>query len=369
MKTEKALNEKILKLTENIRKNHPELVKYLNEMPETIPLENTLEINANALTVYHDSLVSLIKEYEGRLYENVQKATKIKAASNANSDLLVELNNISLSYSYAGEGNVPILFLHGFPFDKSMWKEQIESLKNSCCVIAIDIRGFGKSKDEKTHLSIDLFAEDLVSFMDKRNIDKAIICGLSMGGFIALNAVKRFPERFEALILCDTQCIADTPEVKEKRTKTIEQIERNGADTFKDEFVKSVFHPDSLKNKTKLVESLRSVVFGNSNRTISAGLTALAERSETCSSLKDINIPTLIICGRADEVTPLAQSEFMHEQIKDSTLKIIENAGHVSNLEQPTEFNLHLLEFLISLNFARYIEPNSEPLNPKVEIK
>lgn len=367
MKTEKDLNEKILEITENIRENYPELLKNLNEMPETIPSEDNPEINAKALAVYYDSLVSLIKEYEDSHTENIQKATNIVASSNVNSDLLTELNNTSLSYSYAGEGVVPVIFLHGFPFDKSMWKEQIESLKDSCCVIAIDIRGFGKSKDEKTHLSIDLFAEDLVSFMDRRNIEKAIICGLSMGGFIALNATVRFPERFEALILCDTQCIADTPEVKEKRIETIEQIKHNGTDSFNEQFVKSVFHPNSLKNKTKLVESLRSVVFANSNRTITAGLTALAERSETCSFLGAISIPTLIICGRADEVTPLAQSEFMHEHIKDSVLKIIDNAGHVSNLEQPDEFNAHLLEFLTSLNFATYIEPNSEPLSPKVE--
>lgn len=367
MKTEKTLNEKILEITENIRENYPELLRNLNEMPETILSEDNPEINVKALTIYYDSLVSLLKKYEDSHTENVQKSTSITASANVNSDLLEELNNISLSYSYAGEGNVPVIFLHGFPFDKSMWKEQIESLKDSCCVIALDIRGFGKSKDEKTHLSIDLFAEDLVAFMDRRNIEKAIICGLSMGGFIALNAIARFPNRFEALILCDTQCIADTAKVKEKRIETIEQIKRNGADSFNEVFVKSVFHSNSLKNKTKLVESLRSVVFANSNRTITAGLTALAERSETCSFLSAINIPTLIICGRADEVTPLAQSEFMHEHIKNSILKIIDNAGHVSNLEQPNEFNTHLLEFLTSINFARYIEPNSEPLKPKVE--
>jgi len=367
MQTEKVLNEKILKITERIRDNYPELLEHLNEMPVTIGSVDNPEINAKVLALYYDSLVSLVKEFEDSHTKKVQNETSLVAPSNADFDLLTELNNISLSYSYAGEGILPVIFLHGFPFDKSMWKEQIEILKDSCCVIAIDIRGFGKSKDENTHLSIDLFAEDLVSFMDKRNIEKAVICGLSMGGFIALNAAVRFPERFEALILCDTQCIADTPEVKEKRIQTIEQIKRNGTDSFNEEFVKSVFHPNSLKNKTKLVESLRSVVFANSKRTIMAGLTALAERSETCSLLGTISIPTLIICGRADEVTPLAQSEFMHEHIKGSILKVIEDAGHVSNLEQPEEFNAHLLEFLTSSNLARYIEPNSEPLCPKVE--
>lgn len=265
-------------------------------------------------------------------------------------NLTLEVNNFQLSYDDVGEGSIPIICLHGFPFDKTMWHEQLEFLKSENRIIACDIRGFGKSTDEETYLSIDLFSEDLIAFMDALNIDKAIICGLSMGGFIALNALKRFPERFAALILCDTQCIADTVEVKGKRYKTIDEINANGVTNFNEGFIKSVFHKDSLSNKNDLVEKLSSIVFANSRHIITMGLTALAERTETCSILNDINIPTLIICGREDVVTPLAQSEFMHSAIKGSILQVIDNAGHVSNLEHPHEFNKHLLDFLTSLN-------------------
>lgn len=171
-----------------------------------------------------------------------------------------------------------------------------------------------------------------------------------MGGFIALNAVQRFPNRFEALILCDTQCIADTAEVRKKRYTIIDEIEADGVSNFNEGFVKSVFHKNSIDNKKELVKGLRSVVFSNSQHVITVGLTALAERSESCSGLNDINMPTLIICGREDEVTPLAQSEFMHTHIKGSVLRIIDNAGHVSNLEHPDEFNKHVLGFLTSLS-------------------
>ncbi len=269
-------------------------------------------------------------------------------SDNSYQNLLTEIKNVTISYNDVGEGNIPIIFLHGFPFDKSMWKGQLDSLKSSYRVIAFDIRGFGKSTEANTALSIDLFSEDLVSFMDKLNIEKAIVCGLSMGGYIALNAIKRFPERFAALILCDTQCIADTAEVKENRYKAIVQINLDGATEFNEKFIKSVFHPDSLNNKKELVENLRSIVFANSKGIINAGLIALAERSETCSSLDAIHIPTLIICGREDKVIPLAQAEFMQKHIKDAGLKIIENAGHVSNLEQPEQFNKCLLDFLLS---------------------
>lgn len=265
-------------------------------------------------------------------------------------NLTINVNNFNFSYDDVGDGSIPIIFLHGFPFDKTMWRGQLDFLKFSYRLIACDIRGFGKSTDEESPLSIDLFGNDLIQFMDTLNIDKAIVCGLSMGGYLALNVIKRFPSHFEALILCDTQCIADTAESKEKRYKIIEEIETDGVANFNEGFIKNVFHKDSITNKTELVEQLRSVVFSNSQHIISQGLVALAKRSETCSSLGEISIPTLIICGREDQVTPLAQSEFMNEHIKGSILHIIDNAGHVSNLEQPKEFNKYLGEFLTDLS-------------------
>lgn len=261
----------------------------------------------------------------------------------------IPVNNFNLSYDDLGEGNVPIIFLHGFPFDKSMWNDQLEFLKSNHRVIACDIRGFGQSTDEASHLSMDLFADDVIKFMDTLKIEKAIICGLSMGGFIALNLMKRFQERFSALILCDTQCIADTAEVKENRFKAIEKIEADGVFDFNDGFIKKVFHKESLENKKELVRNLRNVVFSNSEHIIKQGLIALAERSETCSILNEIHIPTLILCGREDEVTPLVQSEMMFSSIDGSVLHVIDKAGHVSNLEQPDVFNKHLLDFLRGL--------------------
>ncbi len=365
MKTELEINELILSITTRIREEHPELLKYLNEMPITVPYEENPKITVETLTTYYDSLIVLVEDYENvetkkvlpKAFEKlpiIEISTMEQDTSYQN--LLTEANNVTLSYNDVGEGNIPIIFLHGYPFDKSTWKIQMDSLKSTYRVIAFDIRGFGKSTDEMTELSIDLFAEDLVSFMDKLNIKKSIVCGLSMGGYIALNAIIRFPERFKALILCDTQCISDTAEVKENRYTTIEQINNEGLELFIEKFVKSVFHPETIVNKTELVENLRKVVIANSKDIITSGLIALAERTGTCSSLETIQIPTLIICGENDKLTPVTQSQFMHELIKYSTLKIITGAGHVSNLEQPDEFNKHLLEFLNTLN----ITSNSE---------
>lgn len=261
-------------------------------------------------------------------------------------NLMIEVDNFNLSYDDIGEGVIPIVFLHGFPFDKMMWQKQMEFLKTTHRVIACDIRGFGKSKDEESRLDIDLFANDLILFIDKLGFKKVIVCGLSMGGYIALNAIKRFPGRFEALMLCDTQCIADSHDVLAKRYATIENIKEFGTSNFNEEFIKKVFHESSITHKPDLVEQLRNVVFSNSQHIIIQGLTALAERSETCPFLDEIAIPTLIICGRADVVTPLTESKFMNKNIKGSVLHVINNAGHVSNLEEPVKFNKHLRNFL-----------------------
>lgn len=265
-------------------------------------------------------------------------------------NLSTTINSFQISYDDLGEGAVPVIFLHGYPFDKTMWRPQIDFLKDSNRVIAVDIRGFGASKDEETSLSIGLFADDLIKFMNALGIDKAMICGLSMGGYIALNAVNRFSSRFEALILCDTQCSADTKEAKEKRYKTIDEINDNGVSAFNESFVKSIFYAGSLMNKKEVVEAVRAVVSSNSQHIITMGLRTLADRSETCSILNEIKIPTLIICGREDALTPLAKSEYMHANIQDSVLKIINHAGHVSNLEQPQEFNKYLCEFITGIN-------------------
>src|SRR5690606_24883736 len=116
-------------------------------------------------------------------------------------DLTIPVNNFNLSYDDVGEGSIPIIFLHGYPFSKTMWDGQLDFLKSNYRVIALDLRGFGKSTDETSDMSMDLFSDDLIAFMDTLHIDKSVIVGLSMGGYVVLNAYKRFPDRFEALVL------------------------------------------------------------------------------------------------------------------------------------------------------------------------
>lgn len=264
-------------------------------------------------------------------------------------DLEIKANGITICYDDLGKGGIPIIFIHGFPFDKSSWKPQMDFLKQTNRVIAYDIRGFGKSASVNEKPSMGLFADDLIKFMDALQIKKAIVCGLSMGGYILMNAVNRYPSRFEAIILSDTQCIADSPEAKMKRGKTMEQVEAYGTTEFASSFVEAVFCKESLNSKGELVEKIKNIICATPQETIIGTLNALAQRHEMCSCLGKINIPALILCGKEDTVTPMIQSEFLLNKITNSTLHSISNAGHLPNLEQPDVFNEHLNGFILKL--------------------
>jgi pimeloyl-ACP methyl ester carboxylesterase len=265
------------------------------------------------------------------------------------SDIDINVNGITVCYDDFGKGVMPIIFVHGFPFNKSLWQPQMDYFKRTHRVIAYDIRGLGKSTPGKEEESMGLLAADLVKFMDALEIGKAIVCGLSMGGYILLNAVHHYPQRFEAIVLSDTQCFADSHEMKVKRYKAILNIMADGTEGFVDEFISSVFSKESLETKKDMVEKIRLGILSTSSVTVIRTLTVLAKRWQMCTSLNEISVPTLILCGSEDKLTPLFQSEFMLKHIKDSLLYSIDNAGHLPNIEQPEEFNRHLLDFISSI--------------------
>lgn len=267
-------------------------------------------------------------------------------------NMKINVNDLTVSYTDEGlDKSAVIIFIHGFPFNKSMWKQQVEAFKDNYRVIAYDVRGHGNSDAGTADFSIDLFASDLIILMDTLKIDQAMLCGLSMGGYIALNAVENYPDRFDALILSDTNCIADTPEAKEKRLATIESIKKNGVEKFANESVKNLFAAESFNSKKKEIAEVREMIVNTAEESIFKTLRAFYERKETCSKLQDINVPALIMVGEEDKITPPAAAQMMHEKIEDSVLKIIEHAGHLSNIENPSEFNSHIEELVSTVYY------------------
>jgi len=259
----------------------------------------------------------------------------------------ITINNLTVSYSDHGPDDAPvIIFIHGFPLNKSMWNIQVEALKENYRVIAYDIRGHGNSDPGIDEFFIELFVIDLLRLMEKLKIEKSILCGLSLGGYIALNAVLKHPDRFDGLILNDTQCIADTPEIKENRCLAIIRIMKNGVEQYADEIIKNLFAPESFTKKENVVDAVREMIISTPKQSLCNTLHALAERKETCDQLPEINIPVLIMVGKEDKITPIAAAQQMHEKILNSKLEIIQYAGHLSNLENPIAFNTHMVNFL-----------------------
>ena len=267
-------------------------------------------------------------------------------------NIRITINDLAVSYNDEGKtGDPVIIFIHGFPFNKSMWNKQAEALKENYRIIAYDVRGHGSSDTGTKDFSIDLFAADLLNLMDALKIDKAILCGLSMGGYIALNAVENYPDHFDALILSDTTCTADTPEAKEKRMKTIESIKKDGVEKFAEESIKNLFAPESFSTKKLEIAAVREMIVNTTEESLCKTLRAFYERKETCSKLSDLYVPVLIMVGEEDKITPLAAAQLMNEKIKESSLSIVEHAGHLSNIENPSEFNNQLEEFVSTIYY------------------
>ncbi len=227
-----------------------------------------------------------------------------------------------------------------------MWSPQIEAFAKQFRVIAYDIRGHGKSGVGDGQYMLEFFVDDLVGLLDRLKIGKAVLCGLSMGGYIALRAVERNPERVAGLILADTQAKADSNEAKLKRATAIRSVKANGVKAYADNFVKSVFAPQSFTSNGEAVEKIGRTIQSNSALGICGALLALASRTDTTGTLSGIKVPTLILVGEHDALTPPSASQEMHSMIPNSEIHLIPNAAHMSNLENSDEFNKHIMSFL-----------------------
>jgi 3-oxoadipate enol-lactonase len=280
-------------------------------------------------------------------------------------NIRLTIDNSIINYDDEGAENAPaIIFIHGFPLNKSMWDMQMEALKDTYRVIAYDIRGHGNSDAGDAKFSIDLFVNDLLCLIDVLELDNTILCGLSMGGYIALRAVENYPELFDALILSDTQCMADTPEGKVKRLSAIESIKKNGVEKYADESIRNLFATESFTTRIKEVAAVKNMIVKTSQESLINTLHALANREGTCDKLQDIKMPVLITVGSEDKITPASAAQMMKEGIANSFLKVVAHAGHLANLENPSVFNHHLRKFLFRFSKKQF----PLPLKPTITV-
>lgn len=254
----------------------------------------------------------------------------------------VKINDINTKLAIFENGNKenhPILFIHGFPYDHSMWDKQIEELcKNYFCV-SYDIRGLGESPAGDGQFTMESLVDDLFEIVDNFELKKPILCGLSMGGYISLRALERNQERFAGAILCDTKSEADNNEGKLKRAAGIKTINNDGLDVFVNGFVPNCFGDEfKIKQENDYKEIIQKCS-SNDPVGVKGCLLAMLGRTDTTESLGKIKIPVFLICGNEDKLTPPDIMKEMSDKINNSSYVIIDGAGHMTPIESPKKFN------------------------------
>lgn len=253
---------------------------------------------------------------------------------------------MKIAFEEHGEG-FPVVLLHAFPLSRKMWSSQIEAITTeNFRLILPDLRGFGETSSFADINSIEDMAKDVAELLDNLEIEQAIIGGLSMGGYVTFNLFRLNPERFKAIILCDTNCSADTEEKRENRYKLIEKIEEKGSQALIDKMLPNLIGEFTKQNNKGLVSELSRIFMETNPQAAIAALRGMAERRDHTDILGEIKVPTILIFGEADSITDVNTARQINEQIPFSNLSIIKNAGHYSNLEQPELFNSALTKFL-----------------------
>lgn len=230
-----------------------------------------------------------------------------------------------------------IIFLHGFPYDHTMWKAQVDELSENYFCVTYDIRGLGESPVGDGQYTMESFVDDLEAVVDQLKLDKPVLCGLSMGGYISFRALERMEEKFSAVILCDTRSESDNNEGKLKRAAAIKRINTEGLAPFAKDFITNCFGDSYKQNHIdqfgkRIAKSSRFDPIG-----VKGSLLAMIGRNDTTEYLNKIKIPVLVICGEFDALTSPEVMKPLAEKINGAEFVIIKNSGHMSPIENPQE--------------------------------
>lgn len=257
------------------------------------------------------------------------------------------INGVELAYEDHGMG-LPVIFLHAFPLNRRMWTGQIAALLGAARfrLIAPDWRGFGESNIGKEVSTMELLADDLVGLMDILGIQRAVLCGLSMGGYIALAFLRKYPQRFAGLVLADTQAGVDTPEAQEKREQVALQALSEGSGVIAEQQIPRLLTAETRRQRPEIEARVRQLAAAATPAGIAAAARGMGQRRDASDLLASITCPTLVIVGEHDIITPVEVMRDLATHISQSQLSIIPAAGHLANLEQPEAFNHVLQAFL-----------------------
>ncbi len=258
----------------------------------------------------------------------------------------LSVRGIDLHVLVRGTG-LPLVLAHAFPLDHSMWGAQIERFASQAQVIAPDLRGFGSSGVTVGTVTMEQMADDLAAILDQLGVtEPVVLCGLSMGGYVAFQFARKYPQRLRALVLCNTRSAADTPEARRLRMEMVEKVLAVGPAPVADNMLQRAFSADSLTRIPGAVEFVRERIMLTSPEGIAAALRGLAERPDSSELLSRLSVPTLAIASSDDVITPASEMREMASAIANSEFIVLPGVGHLSALEAPVEFNSVLTRFL-----------------------
>lgn len=252
-----------------------------------------------------------------------------------------------IAFDDVGAG-APVVFLHAFALNRTMWAPQTSALAAHCRCIAADARGSGESAAASPY-SMDVYADDVAAVLDARGVEQATVVALSMGGYAAFSFWRRHRHRVRAFVLADTRAGADAEETLERRRQLIDVARREGSAAAAERQLPGLLGKTTRERHPDVVDAVRRMMAKTSADGIVAQLEAMMRRADSTPILPSIDVPTLIVVGEEDALTPPKEARRMHAAIGGSRLEILAQAGHLSNLERPAAFNAVLAEFLSAL--------------------
>jgi pimeloyl-ACP methyl ester carboxylesterase len=250
-----------------------------------------------------------------------------------------------LGFDDLGKGPAVVL-LHAFPLSRAMWGIQVEALQDAYRVLTPDLRGFGDSGGFSGVPSIDAMADDVARILDECSVDRAVVGGVSMGGYVSLAFARRHPHRLLGLVLADTKADSDDDSARASRDRLIAFARENTVAAVIEQLFPKLLGPTTRRDHSEIVAEVRTIASAQASSGIVAALAALRDRPDARPGLAAIRVPTLILVGAEDALTPPTDAQALATGIPGSRLEMIPNSGHLSNLEQPAAFNRALRAFL-----------------------
>jgi pimeloyl-ACP methyl ester carboxylesterase len=258
-------------------------------------------------------------------------------------------DGVEIGYDDVGAG-IPVAFVHGFPHNRALWSPQVSALVDRARCIAPDLRGFGETSRHGPY-TMDQYADDVAMLLRSLGVERAVIAGLSMGGYVAFSLWRRHRSLVRALVLAHTRAGPDTDEGRGKRRALIEVAQTRGSGAVADGQITGMLGKTTREKRPAMIDEVHRMLASAPVEGIVGALEAMMARVDSTETLTTIDVPTLVIAGAEDALIPRSEVDILHEAIRGSRLEVIEQAGHVSNVERPAAFNHLLSEFLASLQY------------------